>query len=164
MKQRQYSNSGALLQPGERSQLEGLLHKGEAPVRVIKRALVLSLLDKGKSPLDIAEFLEMSRMTPYRIEKKYRQSGLEAALVEPARPSRRAIDEQQAVEILAMVGEAPPQGRSRWTIRLATAEAMRRGIVEKVSGEPIWKLLREGALGLRRNGEWLRDSGIHAIK
>jgi transposase len=128
-------------------QLDGLLHKGEAPVRVIKRAQVLCLLDKGKMPLDIADFLDLSRTTPYRIEKKYREQGLEAALVEPSRPSHgRLIDERQAVEILAMVCEAPPAGRARWTVRLATSEAMRRGIVKKVSRGPIWELLHEGEL------------------
>jgi transposase len=128
-------------------QLDGLLRKGAAPVRVIKRAQVLSLLDKGKMPLDIAEFLELSRTTPYRIEKKYREKGLEAALVEPSRPSHgRLIDERQAVEILAMVCEAPPSGRARWTVRLATSEALRRGIVKKVSRGPIWDLLHQGGL------------------
>lgn len=147
MRQRQDILPGKLLRPWERVQLDGLLHKGEAPVRVVKRAQALSLLDKGKAPLEIAEFLEMSRTTPYRIEKKYREKGFEAALVEPSRPGHgRVLDERQAVGILAMVCEAPPQGRARWTVRLVTAEAMRRGIVKKVSREPIRRLLHEGGL------------------
>lgn len=138
---------GTLLQTWERVQLDGLLHKGEAPVRVIKRAQALTLLDKGKSPLAIAEFLGMSRMTPYRVEEKYRQGGLEKALVEPSRPSStRALNEHQSAEVLAMVCSPPPQGRARWTVRSATAEALRRGIVDKVSREPIRKLLHQGGL------------------
>lgn len=147
MRQREHIPSGTLLRPWERVQLDGLLHKGEAPVRVIIRAQVLSLLDKGKMPLDIADFLDLSRTTPYRIEKKYREQGFEAALVEPSRPSQgRVLDERQAAAILAMVCEPAPLGRARWTVRLATSEAMRRGIVKQVSRGPIWELLHEADL------------------
>lgn len=138
---------GTLLKPWERVQLERLLRMGEAPVRVILRAQVLSLLDRGKTPLDIADFLNISHMTPYRVEQKYRDGGLQAALPEPSRPGHgHAFDERQAVAILAMVCEAPPSGRARWTVRLATSEAMRRGIVKQVSRGPIWDLLHAGDL------------------
>lgn len=50
-----------------------LLHQGEAPVRVIRRALVLSLLDKGKSPYEISKFLDLAKMMSYRVKQKYRQ-------------------------------------------------------------------------------------------
>lgn len=87
MRQRQHLPSGTLLRPWERVQLDGLLHKGEAPVRVIKRAQVLCLLDKGKMPLDIADFLDLSRTTPYRIEKKYREQGLKPPWSNPRVPA-----------------------------------------------------------------------------
>lgn len=147
MRHRQQNPPGAFLQEWERVQLETLLHQGEAPVRVIKRALVLSLLDKGKSAYEISNFLDLAKMTPYRIRKKYEQGGLEAALPEPSRPhENRILNERKSVEILAMVCEPPPQGRARWTVRLTTSEAMRRGIVEKITRESIRKLLHEGGL------------------
>lgn len=147
MRHRQENPSGGFLQEWERVQLETLLHQGEAPVRVIKRAMVLSLLDKGKSAYEISNFLDLGKMTPYRIRKKYSQGGLEAALPEPSHPQEnRILTERKAVEILAMVCEAPPQGRARWTVRLTTSEAMRRGIVKKITREPIRKLLHEGGL------------------
>lgn len=158
MRQPQHIPPGTLLRTWERVQLNKLLNQGEAPVRVIKRAQVLSLLDKGKWPLDIAEFLGMARTTPYRIEQKYRNEGFEVALVEPSRPSHgRVIDERQAVEILAMVCETPPQGRARWTVRLVAAEAMRRGLVKKVSREPIRKLLKDGGLK-----PWREKNVVHS--
>lgn len=76
MKHRQRIPSGTLLRPWERMQLDGLPHKREAPARVIIHEQVLSLLDKGKMPLDIADFLGLSQTTPYRIGKKYREKGL----------------------------------------------------------------------------------------
>lgn len=45
-----------------------------------------------------------------------------------------------------MACEPPPVGRARWTIELVTSEAMRRGIVPKITREPIRKLLHEGGL------------------
>lgn len=149
---------GTLLKPWDRVQLERLLRMGEAPVRVIKRAQALSLLDRGKTPRDIADFLDISHMTPYRVEQKYREGGLAAALPEPSRPGHGyAFDERQAVAILAMVCEAPPAGRARWTVRLATSEAMRRGIVKKVSRGPIWELLHEGGLK-----PWREKNVVHS--
>ena len=147
MRHRQDNPSGGFLQPWERVQLETLLHQGEAPVRVIRRALVLSLLDKGKSPYEISKFLDLAKMMPYRVKRKYREGGLATALPEPSRPHKyRVLDDRRSVEILAMTCESPPAGRARWTIELVTSEAMRRGIVPKITREPIRKLLHEGGL------------------
>jgi len=143
---RTYS-SGIHLTPSERAQLELLLHKGEAPVRVIKRAQVLSALDKGNSPSVIAGILGFTEMSVYRIKRKFQKGRLPSALFEPSRPNRKkAIDVRQAVSILAMVCEAPPEGRARWTVRLVTSEVLKRGIVKKISREPIRRLLHEGQL------------------
>ena len=147
MRHRQEHPSGGFLQEWERVQLETLLHQGEAPVRVIKRAMILSLLDKGKSAYEISDFLDLAKMTPYRVRKKYAEGGLAIALPEPSRRHEaRILDERKSVEILAMVCEPPPKGRARWTVRLATSEAMRRGIVKQITREPIRKLLHEGGL------------------
>lgn len=135
------------LTPSEREQVYQLLHKGEAPVRVIKRAQVLSALDKGTPPTSIAEVLDITEMTVFRIKRKFQNGGLHAALLEPSRPSRqKVLDTRQSVSILAMACEPPPQGRARWTVRLITSEAMRRGIVKQISREPIRRLLHEGEL------------------
>lgn len=138
---------GVSLTPSEREQLYQLLHKGEAPVRVIKRAQVLSSLDKGTPPTSISEVLDVTVMTVYRIKWKFQKGRLKAALWEPSRPSKRkALDTRQAVSILAMACEPPPQGRARWTVRLLTSEAMNRGIVHQISREPIRRLLHDGEL------------------
>jgi transposase len=114
---------------------------------VLKRAQVLSLLDRGKSPSNISEYLEVGRMTVYRVKDKFKEKGLGGALEEPSRPSKhRVLDERRTVEILAMACETPPAGRSRWTVQLVTSEAMRRGIVPTITKEPIRKLLHEGGL------------------
>jgi transposase len=104
-------------------------------------------LDKGTPPTSISEVLDVTLMTVYRIKRKFQKSGLQKALLEPSRPShRKALDTRQAVSILAMACESPPQGRARWTVRLLTTEAMRRGIVKQISREPIRRLIHDGEL------------------
>jgi len=143
---RSYS-SGIVLTPSQRAQLDLLLHQGEAPVRVIKRAQALSALDKGNPPSVIAGILGFTEMSVYRIKRKFQKGGLSSALFEPSHPRRKKfIDIRQAVSILAMVCESPPEGRARWTVRLVTSEVMKRGIMKKISREPIRRLLHEGQL------------------
>lgn len=109
-----------------------LLHKGEAPVRVIKRAQVLSALEKGNSPSVIAGILGFTEMSVYRIKRKFQKGRLSMALFEPSRPNRKkAINVRQAVSILAMVCEPPREGRTRWTVRLVTSEVIKRGVSKR---------------------------------
>jgi hypothetical protein len=77
------------------------MHKGEAPVRVILRAQVLSLLDKGRMPLDIADFLDLYRTTPYRIEILLGQQVLDSVV-----PDARHISIPLVVRMHASRGEA----------------------------------------------------------
>jgi hypothetical protein len=86
-------------------------------------------------------------MSVYPIKRKFQKGQLPSTLFEPTPPKRKkAIDVRQAVSILAMVCEAPPEGRARWTVRLVTSKVIKRGIVKKISREPIRRLLHEGQL------------------
>ena len=61
---------------------------------------------------------------------------LAAALTDDPRPKPpKRLDTRQQAAIVALVCGPPPAGCARWTIRLTTAEAMRRGIVDDVGRE-----------------------------
>ncbi|MFP2933721.1 helix-turn-helix domain-containing protein [Pyxidicoccus sp. 3LG] len=67
---------------------------------------------------------------------------MEAALHERPRPgAARLLNEKQASEVVAMVCALPPEGRTRWTVRLIAQEAVRRGVVEKVGRKTVRELL-----------------------
>lgn len=131
------------LKKKEKSEVQKILSKGRAAVRVIKRARILELYDKGYTSPTIAEYVGVKAKTARNIGWKYLKGGLQNALYEKPRPGKeRALSEEQATKIIAMVCSDPPEGRSRWTVRLITGEAMKRKIIPSVGRETIRLLLK----------------------
>ena len=67
---------------------------------------------------------------------------LERALYERPRPgAAEVLDESQKQRLIAMVCSSPPEGHSRWTVRLVAEEAVKRKLVPRVGRETIRILL-----------------------
>jgi len=67
---------------------------------------------------------------------------LERALYEKPRPgAAEVLDDNQKQRLIAMVCSSPPEGRARWTVRLAAQEAVKRKLVPRVGRETIRILL-----------------------
>jgi putative transposase len=132
------------LRAAERRRIGAMLRGGIAPVRVVKRAQVLRLLDQGTGPPRVASAAGVSPQTVRNIGWRYVGEGLERALHETPRPGHQpALSPGQAQRIVAMVCGPPPAGRARWSVRLIAAEAMRRRLVPTVGRETIRVLLRQ---------------------
>lgn len=132
------------LTPTDRRTLESFVSKGMAPARVLNRARLLLMLDAGYSMYDIESALLISHGTVWRIGRRYNAEGLENALLERPRPgAERVLDEAQTQRFVAMVCAASPQGKPRWTTRLAAEEAVKRGICESMSRETARTLMKE---------------------
>jgi putative transposase len=132
------------LRAAGRRKIEGMLRGGIEPVRVIKRAQVLRLLDQGMGPPQVAQALGVSPQTVRNIGWRYVEEGLERALDEKPRPGHQpALSPGQAQRIVAMVCGPPPEGRARWSVRLIAQEAMRRHLVAAVGRETIRVLLQQ---------------------
>lgn len=130
------------LKKKDREFIDGLLKRGIVSVRIIRRAQILDLLDRGYSSNQIAPILNVTPETARRTGWKYVEHGLERAIQEPSRPgAERVLNEKQSNQIIAMVCGAPPEGRARWSLELIAAEAKRRGIVKTVGRETIRLLL-----------------------
>lgn len=131
---------------------------GKRSLRQYNRANALLLLHKGKSAAEIAEFLDMDRITVWRIGKRYLENGLHNALNDDPRPGQpRKYDTARHAEIMALACSAPPAGRLRWTIRLLTEELRKRPGLETVSTESVRLVLKKtrlspgaGACGVSR--------------
>jgi Winged helix-turn helix len=65
------------LRAADRRQIEGMLRGGIEPVRVIKRAQVLRLLDQDTGPPQVAQALGVSPQTVRNIGWRYVEEGLE---------------------------------------------------------------------------------------
>jgi putative transposase len=131
------------LRAADRRQIEGMLRGGIEPVRVVKRAQVLRLLDQGAGPPQVARAVGVSPQTVRNLGWRHVEEGLDRALHEKPRPGHRpALSPGQAQRIVAMVCGPPPEGRARWSVRLIAAEAVTRHLVAAVGRETIRVLLR----------------------
>ena len=59
----------------------------------------------------------------------------------PRAGPRPLLGNSQEQRVVAMVGGKPPEGRSRWTVRLIAEEAVKRKLVPRAGRETIRILL-----------------------
>ena len=143
MGRRRYRRLQVALGKRDRERVRALLRKGELSARVLRRAEILQMLDRGWTQGDITDALDISRMTVQRIGRRYMEEGLDSALKERARRRKsRLLTKRDETRIIAMVCSRPPSGQARWSVRLIAEEAMRRQVVARVGRETIRKLLK----------------------
>jgi hypothetical protein len=131
------------LSAADRSELKRLKRQ-RLSARTWRRILTLEQLDKGLSVLAASEAVGGYHRETKRVADRYNANGLEAALADEPRPGgERKLDSVEEAAIVALVCGPPPEGNARWTIRLVTAEVMKRGIVRKVGRETIRVTLAE---------------------
>ena len=99
--------------------------------------------------MTIKDTLRISRATVSNTKKRYREEGLQNALVEKPRSGQpRKYSPRQEAEIIAMACTDPPKGRKRWTIRLLTKRMKRRNEFETINRETIRLILKKAKLNL----------------
>ena len=122
--------------------LRTLLKSGVQQVRVVLRALALLQLAAEASAPQVAKVIPLTPQAIRRLGHRYRQAGLDGALYEKQRPgAAEVLDASQKQRIIAMVCSDPPEGRARWTVRLAAEEAVKRKLIPHVGRETIRILL-----------------------
>ena len=132
------------LEPLGRKYLRELTTTGGALARDVRRARILLLLDEGWRNCDIPSASGASSSTVGRTKRRYLEEGLEVAVHDLPRPGPEPrITKRHEARIVAMVCAPPPTGRSRWTVRLITEEAIARGIVDTIGRQRVDELLRE---------------------
>ena len=141
------------LTAGERSELEGLIKRGNR-VAGRKRLHAQALLKADEGGLGpswtdarISEAYDIATNTVKSIRQRFVEQGLESALnrkqrINPPRP--RKLDGAAEARLIATVQGPPPEGRSRWTLRLLSDRIVELGISdEPVSHSAIGRVLKK---------------------
>jgi len=124
--------------------IEEILRSGVEQVRVVIRALALRQLAQGSAAPRVAQSLPLTAKTGRQIVHRYDSGGLDRALYDRERPGAKPLlDESQQQRVVAMVRGTPPEGRARWTVRLAADEAVKRQLVPRAGRETIRLLLQD---------------------
>ena len=118
--------------------LEAQRYSGNLSLRKYNRINVLLLLNKGKRTSEIEDFLDVDRITIWRIKNRYLERGVELAIQEDARsgqPVKYTVNHE--TELAAMACGSCPSGRKRWTIQLLTETLKSKKGFESINRETI---------------------------
>jgi transposase len=128
----------------ERTGLLALLNAGVAPARRLTRARILLLADEGGTDQGIAAALHVHAATVERTRRRFVEGGVERALSDQPRPGGRPkLDGKQEAHLVALACSAPPEGRTRWTLRLLAERLVELEVVDTVSYETVRQALQQ---------------------
>lgn len=133
-----------VLNKKELKYLEQQKRSGDLSLRKYNRINILLLLNKGKKNAEIEDFLDVDRITVWRVKKRYIEQGIEKALEEESRsgqPVKYTVDHE--AELAALACGPCPDGRKRWTIRLLTKEIKSKPGFESVNRESVRLALKK---------------------
>jgi putative transposase len=137
------------LKEEDREELSQYLRRGKASARSLTRARILLLADEGRPDKDIAETLRASKSTVNRIRKRYCEGDLDFALHEKARSGAPPkLDGKMEARLTLLACSEPPDGRSKWTLRLLADKLVEMEVVDSISHMSVQRLLKKMRLNL----------------
>ena len=134
----------------ERALLRTLIGQGTASARALTHARILLKANQGEAGPGwtdqmIAGALEVHPTTVARVRQVYVTAGLGAAVYRklPEREYRRTLDGEQEARLVALACSAPPEGRTRWTLRLLADRLVELEVVDAVSYETVRQAVQQ---------------------
>lgn len=139
-----------ILTDTERETLDQLIRAGTESARKLSHARILRKSDEGpQGPgwVDeaVAEAVEVSQPTVARIRRQYVEEGLEAALNRrpPRRVYERKLAGEQEAQLIALTCSEPPDGHSRWSLRLLADKLVELEVVDSLSHQTVQRVLKK---------------------
>jgi transposase len=155
----------------ERDELESLTKRGKTHARRFIHARALLLCDAGEfgspwSVADTAEALGVSSRSIEHLKKRFVEEGLESALERRPRetpPREVKLDGAFEARLIAMACSNPPEGYTRWTVRLLADKAVELHFTESVSQMSVHRILKKTNLSLTsvNTGKSLQKAAPH---
>ena len=128
----------------DQKELQKLSQSGTLKARKLNRCRILSLKGEGKTLDEIANVLNMSKVTINQICQRYEKEGLQGALNERPRPGKPSIfSGKQKAKITALACSNAPEGRSQWSLRLLADKAVELKLVDHISHTDVGRILKK---------------------
>jgi transposase len=137
----------------ERTELEQLIHSGNAPARKQTRARILLLSDRSqgqkRTDQEVADAALCSVSTVGSIRRRYIEGGLSKALNDKGWPGAKPkLTGDVEAKLTMLACSEPPKGHARWTLRLLANQMIELGYVEDVSHVTVGEWLKKTNLSL----------------
>lgn len=145
------------LTEADRARLTKVVSSGTHPARMITRARVLLALDETRGPAAdrrvIAERLGTSESTVYQVAKAFTARGgrVEEVIARKKRqkpPIEPKVTGDVEARVIALACSPPPQGHSRWTLRLLEKHVIATEGIPAMDHSTIGRVLKRGRLSL----------------
>ena len=122
----------------QRNQLEHMVRAGKSSARATTRARVLLKTDEGWSAPRVAQALDVSQGTVFRLKRRFAEDGLEGALKDRVQAHRyRKLDQRGEAHLIALACSPAPEGHEHWELRLLADRMVELGVVESLSHETV---------------------------
>jgi len=130
----------------ERSALEELVRCGKHSARKIRWAHALLKSDAGWTDERICEALDINVSTVKRVRQRFVEEGMDVALgarTRKPKPHTRKLDGEKEARLIALACSEPPQGHTRWTLRMLADRMVELCYVDTVSHETVRRVLKK---------------------
>ena len=139
----------------ERRHLTDIVKKGNSSARTILRANILLSSDRGnKKHMTVAEISSAFNTTPTTVQNvrtSYVNNGLEATINRKKRetpPVPAKVTGDIEAHIIALACGAPPEGYSRWSVRLLAEKCVELNYIDSISHMTVYRVLKKTNLSL----------------
>jgi len=143
------------LSDAERNALHDIVAKGRSCARTILHANILLASERNsRKYMTVSEISEAYHTTPTTVQTvrtTYVTYGFEAAIHRKKRetpPVPAKVTGEVEAHIIALACGAPPEGYSRWTVRLIAEKCVELGYVESLSHMTVARTLKKTRLSL----------------
>lgn len=140
----------------ERELLSGLASKGQHKSQKILNSLILLDCDAGdfqtnrSTNQEIAKVLNVSMKKIDRVKKRFVEEGLDIALDKRKadRIYTKKADGDFEAHLIALSCGDPPEGFSRWSLRLLADKVVELEYIDTISHETVRRILKKTNLSL----------------
>ena len=139
----------------DKAELIDIVTKGKSPARTILRANILLASDRrSERYMTVSEISKAYHTTPTTVQTvraSYCEKGLEATINRKKRetpPVPAKVTGEVEAHVVALACGEPPEGYSRWTLRLLADKAVELGYIESISHVTISTILKKMNLSL----------------
>ena len=139
----------------DKAELIEIVTKGKSPARTILRSNILLASDRrSERYMTVSEISKAYHTTPTTVQNvraSYCGKGLEATIHRKKRetpPVPAKVTGEVEAHVVALACGEPPEGYSRWTLRLLADKTVELGYIESISHVTISTILKKMNLSL----------------
>jgi len=138
----------------ERQELNSIIQKGKHRSQKVLNALILLNCDEGvyqekrSKNEDVVSILQISMRKIDRVKKCFVEQGLDIALngTKGQRAYEKKADGDFEAHLIALSCGEPPEGFSRWSLRLLADKVVELNYIDNISHETIRRVLKKTKL------------------